>query len=89
LTSVSGGAVAINAATNKELRDELNDVKRKYFFALAMETKLHLFNNRKNCNVDISDLYQAAVTQNIPHTSWGGWLYQQFNHYTKTASGAS
>jgi len=56
----------------KELEAELQKVKRKYFFTLALNIKI----NKSLFDMDINALYSWATEQKIPVDQWDNWILQ-------------
>lgn len=51
---------------------------KKYFLSIGLSLKFK-FSERINENISISDLYEKAVTQNIPVSEWLSFISQQLN----------
>jgi len=58
---------------------ELENLKQKYFFALAVGIKLNLALQGRTCNVDAMSLYHKA--QSIPPAKWNEWILQQYQRH--------
>lgn len=55
---------------------EFQELKREYFYSLAISAKLNLSMQGRYCNVDASRLFDEVV-DSIPFKQWHSWLTQR------------
>jgi len=68
----------IHPQTNSPTEDTIvNDLKNKYFCSLAMGLKLQGSLMGLFSNVDITLLYDKAISENIPLNNWPEWVSNQ------------
>jgi len=60
----------------QEYLREISDLKKEYFYALALAIKLNLQVKGRQCNsAIIQDLFEFAVAKNIPWSEWYSYLH--------------
>jgi len=59
--------------SSNEKQNELDDVKQKYFFLLALNIKI----NKNLLNMDVNALYTRAMEEKIPPNNWNKWIYDR------------
>jgi hypothetical protein len=70
-----------------KLIEDLDDLKRTYFFTLAVGIKLqNQISDTAQCDVDLSTLYAEIEEQGIPRTQWTEWLTRRM---TTTSSSST
>jgi len=57
----------------RETQNELDDIKQKYFFLLALNIKI----NKNLLNMDVNSLYTRAMEEKIPSNTWNKWIYER------------
>jgi hypothetical protein len=64
------------ASTSSVSDSEFEELKREYFYSLAISAKLNLSMQGRYCNVDASRLFDE-VADRVPFKQWHSWLTQR------------
>jgi len=74
--AMQGGSV------DKNVLEELAEVKRSYFFSLGVGMKLNLSIQGKPCNINVAQLFEEA-NSTVPFRLWNAWLTSKIQQSTQ------
>jgi len=62
------------------------ELKRIYFYSIAVTTKMNLSSAGIHCNLDVSSLFDKALEEGIQSPQWPQWINQQMATSNKPLS---
>jgi hypothetical protein len=65
---------------NYKLEKEIFELKRIYFYSIAVSTKMNLSSAGIHCNLDVGSLFEKALESAIQTPQWPQWIHQQMSN---------
>lgn len=70
-------AEARHAETMAAMNEQVDALRRQFFFSTAISVKLGQFYQGRQMNVSLTDLYERLMKLNIPFGEWPAWISEQ------------
>lgn len=66
-----------SAETMVAMNEQIDALRRQFFFSTAISIKLGQFYQGRTLNTSLTDLYERLTKLNLPFGEWGTWISEQ------------